>query len=87
VLFRDGEPVAFLRPGVHRYWTLDESLALVVYDTRAPLPALTKELEALIPQNEYVAVTVEAHEKGLRFEQGATRCGRTRKRRSAARGA
>src|SRR4051812_30406385 len=23
VLFRDGLPVAFLRPGVHRYWALD----------------------------------------------------------------
>jgi regulator of protease activity HflC (stomatin/prohibitin superfamily) len=70
VLFRDREPVAFLRPGTHRYWTLDPSVELVVYDTRAPLPALTRELETLIPRGEYVAVTVEAHEKGLRFEQG-----------------
>lgn len=70
VLFHDGHPVAFLRPGTHRYWTVDPSVKLVVYDTGEPLPALTRELEAAIPSNEYVAVTVEAHEKGLRFEQG-----------------
>lgn len=70
VLFRDGQPAVFLRPGTHRYWTLDPSVELVVYGTAEPLPALTSELEALIPRNEYVAVTVEAHEKGLRFEQG-----------------
>jgi regulator of protease activity HflC (stomatin/prohibitin superfamily) len=70
VLSRDGEPVVFLRPGTHRYWALDASVTLAVYDAREPVPALTKELEALIPRGEYVAVTVEAHEKGLRFEQG-----------------
>jgi regulator of protease activity HflC (stomatin/prohibitin superfamily) len=70
VLFRDGEPVAFLRPGVHRYWTLDASVRLEVLDARAPLPALTRELEALIPRGEYVSLTVQAHETGLRFEQG-----------------
>lgn len=70
VLFHDGHPVAFLSPGTHRYWTVDPSVKRVVYDTTEPLPALTRELEAAIPSNEYVAVTVEAHEKGLRFEQG-----------------
>lgn len=70
VLYRDGAPAVFLRPGVHRYWTLDDSVKLVVFDTREPLPALTQELEALIPRAEYVDVTVQAHEKGLRFEQG-----------------
>jgi regulator of protease activity HflC (stomatin/prohibitin superfamily) len=70
VLFRDGQPLVFLRPGTHRYWTLDPSVTLAVYDTTAPLPALTSELEALIPRNEYVAVTVADHEKGLRYEQG-----------------
>lgn len=70
VLSRDGEPIVFLRPGTHRYWQLDPSVTLAVYDAREPVPALTKELEALIPRGEYVAVTAEAHEKGLRFEQG-----------------
>lgn len=70
VLYRDGVPVAFLRPGTHRYWTLDPSLRIEVFDVRAPLPALTQELESLIPQGEYVDVTVQAFEKGLRYEQG-----------------
>jgi hypothetical protein len=28
VLAKDGRPVAFLRPGMHRYWTVDPSVAL-----------------------------------------------------------
>jgi regulator of protease activity HflC (stomatin/prohibitin superfamily) len=70
VLFRDGAPVVFLRPGVHRYWTLDASVALVTFDVTKPLPALTQELEQLIPRGEYIDVTVQAHERGLRYEQG-----------------
>jgi regulator of protease activity HflC (stomatin/prohibitin superfamily) len=70
ILSRDGVPVAFLRPGVSRYWTVDPSVRLAVYDVREPLPPLTKELEALIPRDEFIDVTVEAYERGLRFEQG-----------------
>lgn len=70
VLYRDGVPVVFLRPGVHRYWQADASVQLVVFDVGERLPALTAELEALIPSGEYIDVTVQAHEKGLRFEQG-----------------
>ena len=35
-----------------------------------PLPPLTQELVKLIPSSEYIDVTVQAHEKGLRYEQG-----------------
>jgi regulator of protease activity HflC (stomatin/prohibitin superfamily) len=70
VLFRDGAPAVFLRPGVHRYWAVDPSVRLAVYSITLPLPPLTQELEALIPRSEYIDVTVQAHEKGLRFEQG-----------------
>jgi regulator of protease activity HflC (stomatin/prohibitin superfamily) len=70
VLYRDGAPAVFMRPGTHRYWTVDPSVRLFVFDVSQPLPALTAELEILIPKSEYVAVTVQAHEKGLRFEQG-----------------
>jgi regulator of protease activity HflC (stomatin/prohibitin superfamily) len=70
VLFRDAVPVVFLRPGTHRYWAVDGSVELRVFRVDAPLPAMTAELEALIPSSEYVDVTVAAHEKGLRFEQG-----------------
>lgn len=69
-LYRDGVPTRFLRPGTHRYWTLDPSLRLELFDVRQPLPALTQELEALIPRGESIDVTVQAHEKGLRYDQG-----------------
>lgn len=70
IVYRDGFPVLFLRPGTYRYWTVDPSVRIAVLDVTEPLPALTAELEALIPKSEYVDVTVQAHEKGLRFEQG-----------------
>lgn len=70
VLFRDGVPVAFLRPGVHRFWTLDASVALQLFDVTQALPPLTAELEQIIPKAEYIDVTVQAHEVGLRYEQG-----------------
>ena len=70
VLFRDGTPVVFLRPGVHRYWTVDASVTLKKLDVTQALPALTQELEQLIPRSEYIDVTVQAHETGLRYEQG-----------------
>jgi regulator of protease activity HflC (stomatin/prohibitin superfamily) len=70
VLFRDGVPVVFLRPGVHRFWTIDPSVVLSIFDVTQPLPALTQELEQLIPRAEYVDVTVQAHELGLRYDQG-----------------
>jgi hypothetical protein len=70
ILWRDGVPVAFLRPGVARYWKVDPSVRLEVYDVREPLPPVTKELEALIPRDEFIDVTVQAYERGLRFEQG-----------------
>ncbi|MES1182767.1 MAG: slipin family protein [Myxococcales bacterium] len=70
VLFRDGVPVAFLRPGVHRFWTLDASVTLTKFDVTKALPALTHELEQIIPRSEYIDVTVQAHEVGLRYEQG-----------------
>jgi len=34
------------------------------------MPPLTQELEQLIPRGEYIDVTVQAHEKGLRYAQG-----------------
>jgi regulator of protease activity HflC (stomatin/prohibitin superfamily) len=70
VLFRDGAPVLFLRPGVHRYWAVDASVTLKKLDVTQALPALTQELEQVIPRSEYIDVTVNAHETGLRYEQG-----------------
>jgi regulator of protease activity HflC (stomatin/prohibitin superfamily) len=70
VLFRDGAPVAFLRPSVHRFWTIDPSVTLTLFDVTQAVPPLTQELEQLIPKGEFIDVTVQAHELGLRYEQG-----------------
>ncbi len=70
VLSVDGTPVLFLRPGVHRYWAVHESVTLATFDVTKPLPPLTQELVKLIPSSEYIDVTVQAHEKGLQYEQG-----------------
>lgn len=70
VLFRDDVPQVFLRPGVHRYWTVDETVKLAVFSVDDPMPPLTDELVRVIPQREYVDVLVEAHEAGLHYVQG-----------------
>lgn len=70
VLSVDGVPVLFLRPGIHRYWAVHDSVKLTTFDVEKPLPPLTLELLKLIPSTEFIDVTVQAHEKGLRYEQG-----------------
>jgi regulator of protease activity HflC (stomatin/prohibitin superfamily) len=71
VLFRDKRPVIFLRPGTHRFWTVDDTVELRVFEIEAPVPKLTDELEALIPRGELLDATVEAHQEGLLYVQGA----------------
>ncbi len=70
VLFRDGVPTVFLRPGVHRYWTVDASVKLVVLSVDDKLPELTDELVAILPQSEYVVARVQEHQRGLEYVQG-----------------
>lgn len=70
VLMRDGRPTAYLRPGVHRFWTLDPSSSLTVFDLDQPMPELSDELVAVLPSGEYVRRLVEAHERGLLFVNG-----------------
>jgi len=70
VLSRDGRPVRWLRPGVHRFWTVDPSVALRVLDLDEPVPELTDELRALIPATEIVDVTVLQHQRALKYVQG-----------------
>jgi len=70
VLYQDGVPRDFLRPGVHRFWTLDESVKLAVVSVDEPMPELTDELIAVIPPSEYVDVLVHAHQNGLHYVQG-----------------
>jgi regulator of protease activity HflC (stomatin/prohibitin superfamily) len=70
VLYRDGKPQAFLRPGVHRFWTIDPSVELKVYSVDEPMPELTDELIKLLPAREYVDRVVQEHERGLEYVQG-----------------
>jgi regulator of protease activity HflC (stomatin/prohibitin superfamily) len=74
IVHQDGRPRLFLRPGVHRLWKVDP-ISVEVLSLDAPMPALTKELAAVIPRDEYVDVLVREHERGLFYAQG--RLGRT----------
>jgi regulator of protease activity HflC (stomatin/prohibitin superfamily) len=70
ILLRDERPVRFLRPGTHRFWTVDPSVVLRVLDIDQPVPELTDELRAVIPASELVDVTVLQHQRGLKYVQG-----------------
>lgn len=70
VLYRDGAPRVFLRPGVHRYWTLDPSVELHVFDVAQPLVELTDALLAVIPKGELVETTVLEYQRGLLYVAG-----------------
>jgi regulator of protease activity HflC (stomatin/prohibitin superfamily) len=70
ILYRDGQPRVFLRPGVHRYWTVDSSVELRLLSVHEPMPKLSDELVAVIPRGEYVYTVVREHERGLHYLQG-----------------
>lgn len=70
VLYRDGRPRWFLRPGTHNYWNIDPSAKLEVLSVNDLMPKLTKEMISLIPKREYTSVIVKEYERGLRYERG-----------------
>ena len=70
VLYRDGQPQVFLRPGVHRFWTVDPSVELQILSVDEPMPEITDELFALLPRSEFVYTVVHEHERGLEYVQG-----------------
>ncbi len=70
VLFHDGRPKLFLRPGTHRFWKIDDSVRLAIYSVRDAMPELDDELAAVIPRAEFVDATVREHERGLQYVQG-----------------
>ncbi len=69
ILYKDGRPVVYLRPGVHRYWSIDESVRLRLMAVTDDVPALTDELEAVIPKQELLDAKVEAFQTGLLYLQ------------------
>ena len=70
IVYRDGKPVVFLRPGVHRLWTVDPSVRCEVHSIDQPMPRLTDELIALVPSNEYVLAVISEHARGLKYVRG-----------------
>lgn len=70
VILREGKPAKFLRPGVHRVWTVNPQVTVQVFDVTEPAPELTDELRALIPAAELIEVQVRQFERGLHYVQG-----------------
>ncbi len=74
VIFRDGRPMAFLRPGVRRFWTVDASVILRRFSIEEDMPSsigeMSAELRAIVPSREYVETVVDAHETGLHLVAG-----------------
>jgi len=70
VLYRDGRPVLFLRPGTHRYWKADKTVRVEVLSVREAMPEVTSELALILPRDEYVDVTVREFERGLEYVRG-----------------
>ena len=70
VLFVDGVPRRYLRPGVHRHWKLDAKVKLVRYDATKALAKPTKELMQLIPASEVSFQIIAEYERGVLFVAG-----------------
>src|SRR5262249_54445442 len=48
ILWRDGRPKAFLGPGVHRYWEVDDALHAQVFSVHDEMPELSAEIASII---------------------------------------
>jgi len=70
IVLRDDKPRLFLRPGLHRLWTIDPNVTIRVFDVTGPAPELTDELRAIVPAGELIEQVVRQFEKGLKYVQG-----------------
>ncbi len=70
IVLRDDKPVKFLRPGIHRMWTVNPNVAVKTYVVTAEAPELTDELRAIVPAAELVEAQVRQFERGLKYVQG-----------------
>lgn len=70
ILWHEGRPKAFLGPGTHRYWHVDDTILVQVLSVREAMPELTSDLAAVIPRDAYVDATILEHERGLLYVQG-----------------
>ncbi|HEX2730426.1 MAG TPA: slipin family protein [Polyangiaceae bacterium] len=70
ILYRDDLPVRYLRPGVHRYWTVDEGTRLRRFDVNEAVPSLSAEELRIIAAGDLLEVTVSLNERGLLLQNG-----------------
>ena len=70
VVLRDDKPRLFLRPGLHRIWTVDPNVVIRTFDINEPAPELTDELRAIVPATELIEAPVRQFEKGLKYVNG-----------------
>lgn len=70
LVLRDEKPRLFLRPGVHRVWTVDPNVTVRLFDVNGAAPDLTDEMRTIVPAGELVEATVRQFEKGLMYVQG-----------------
>ncbi len=70
VVYRDDKPKLFLRPGLHRVWTIDPNVVIRIFSITDTPPELTDELRAVVPASEYVEAQVRQFERGLKYVQG-----------------
>lgn len=70
VLFQDGKPLLYLRPGVHRYWA-QNTTTLQRWNITQAVPQLTQEVLDLVPKRDLLEATVEVHQAGLLYVAGA----------------
>lgn len=70
ILWVDGRPKAFLGPGVHRFWELEDPQHVQLFSVLEPAPELTAEIASIIPRDQIVDVTVLEHQQGLLYVKG-----------------
>jgi regulator of protease activity HflC (stomatin/prohibitin superfamily) len=70
VLYRYGRPVQYLTPGVVRFWVVDPTVKLEVFDTRQEFPAWSAELKKVFPNTEYVEAVIGREERGMHLVGG-----------------
>jgi regulator of protease activity HflC (stomatin/prohibitin superfamily) len=70
VVYRDDKPRVFLRPGLHRVWTVDPNIRIDTFVVTDQPPELTDELRAIVPAAELVEAQVRQFERGLKYVQG-----------------
>ncbi|HUS31088.1 MAG TPA: slipin family protein [Kofleriaceae bacterium] len=70
IVYVDERPTQFLRPGVHRVWTLNGDVRLRAFVETDPLPELTTELRDVIPKDELLETTIDLNQRAVLLRDG-----------------